>query len=182
MKASILAPIAALLVAGLSACSSTDNTGTSISDSNSREQEERRSTTVSRSNGVCHVVRGDTAARGRNVLYRCNGHAVLNSAQARAVLDAGIPVSFGSSGHAVRRNLISRQAGSAAGSKSDETACERAFINAAKRFQDAARKHGANRVSNFHSYFDRKVLRGGTYECEAGSFHARVVMRGDVAR
>ena len=66
--------------------------------------------------------------------------------------------------------------------KSDKTACERAFINAAHKFQATAQSRNANRVSNFHSYYNRKILHGGQYDCEVGTFHARVVMRGDIAR
>ena len=81
----------------------------------------------------------------------------------------------------VVRTAITRQAANATG-KSDEAACERAFINAAHKFQATAQSRNANRVSNFHSYYNRKILRGGQYDCEVGTFHARVVMRGDIAR
>ena len=92
-----------------------------------------------------------------------------------------VPVSFGGGGSVVQSNLITRQAANATG-KSDEAACERAFINAAHKFQATAQSRNANRVSNFHSYYNRKILRGGQYDCEVGTFHARVVMRGDIAR
>ena len=92
-----------------------------------------------------------------------------------------VPVSFGGSGSVVQSNLITRQAANATG-KSDEAVCKRAFINAAHKFQATAQSRNTNRVSNFHSYYNRKILRGGQYDCEVGTFHARVVMRGDIAR
>ena len=81
----------------------------------------------------------------------------------------------------VQSNLITRQAANATG-RSDEVACQRAFINAAHKFQETAAKRGATRVSNFHSIYDRKPMHGGQYDCEVGTFHARVVFKGDLAR
>ena len=92
-----------------------------------------------------------------------------------------MPVSFGGGGRVIQANLSTRQAANAS-NKSDEAACERAFINAAHKFQETAQARGGSRVSNFHSYYNRQVLRGGQYDCEVGTFHARVVMRGDIAR
>ena len=106
---------------------------------------------------------------------------MLASEEAKGALNSSVPVSFGGGGHTVRANLITRQAANAA-NKSDEAACERAFINAAHKFQETAQARGGSRVSNFHSYYNRQVLRGGQYDCEVGTFHARVVMRGDIAR
>ncbi|MDK4573680.1 hypothetical protein [Kingella kingae] len=133
------------------------------------------------SKGVCQQVRGDTSGGGRNVLYRCNGNAVLNSAEAQSILSGGARVQFDSADSVIKAGLITRQSANRVG-KSDEETCERAFINAAKKFQDTAAKHGGSRVGNFHSYLDRKPLSGGQYMCEVGTFHGRVVMRGDIAR
>lgn len=66
--------------------------------------------------------------------------------------------------------------------KSDSEACERALINAARKFQQAAGKLGGRGVTGFHSYFDKQPLQGGQYDCQAGSFHVRVVMRANVVR
>lgn len=107
--------------------------------------------------------------------------AVPASDEAKRLLNPSVPVSFGGGGSVVQSNLITRQAANATG-KSDEAACERAFINAAHKFQATAQSRNANRVSNFHSYYNRKILHGGQYDCEVGTFHARVVMRGDIAR
>ena len=131
---------------------------------------------------MCQLLQDDNPNRGgRKVVYRCNGRAVLASDEAKRLLNPSVPVSFGGSGSVVQSNLITRQAANATG-KSDEAACERAFINAAHKFQATAQSRNAKRVSNFHSYYNRKILHGGQYDCEVGTFHARVVMRGDIAR
>ena len=131
---------------------------------------------------MCQLLQDDNPNRGgRKVVYRCNGRAVLASNEAKRLLNPSVPVSFGGGGSVVQSNLITRQAANATG-KSDEAACERAFINAAHKFQATAQSRNANRVSNFHSYYNRKILHGGQYDCEVGTFHARVVMRGDIAR
>ncbi|HGG8270470.1 TPA: excinuclease [Neisseria meningitidis] len=143
----------------------------------------------------CKVIRGDTAGSGKNIIYRCcNGQAAINAAIADGVLESGIPVSFGGGGVPVAngrnlvtrqaangRNLVTRQAANGIG-KSDSEAYERALINAARKFQQTAGKLGGRGVTGFHSYFDKQPLQGGQYDCQAGSFHVRVVMRANVVR
>ena len=175
--------LAAAIVAafGLAGCNSNrapDNGGT-----NSHHTETRTTGGNTKTTGhMCQLLQDDNPNRGgRKVVYRCNGRAVLASDEAKRLLSPSVPVSFGGSGSVVQSNLITRQAANATG-KSDEAACERAFINAAHKFQATAQSRNAKRVSNFHSYYNRKILHGGQYDCEVGTFHARVVMRGDIAR
>lgn len=131
---------------------------------------------------MCQLLQDDNPnCGGRKVVYRCNGRAVPASDEAKRLPNPSVPVSFGGGGRVVQSNLITRQAANATG-KSDEAVCKRAFINAAHKFQATAQSRNTNRVSNFHSYYNRKILRGGQYDCEVGTFHARVVMRGDIAR
>ncbi|HFC6718176.1 TPA: excinuclease [Neisseria meningitidis] len=121
----------------------------------------------------CKVIRGDTAGSGKNIIYRCcNGQAAINAAIADGVLESGIPVSFGGGGVPVANGI----------GKSDSEAYERALINAARKFQQTAGKLGGRGVTGFHSYFDKQPLQGGQYDCQAGSFHVRVVMRANVVR
>ncbi|MCF7521112.1 excinuclease [Neisseria sp. ZJ106] len=173
-------PLAAVAVLGLSACQS--NSQPSQAD-NASAQPAAKTAAGKSSAGVgnCTLIQGDTAGAGRKVVYRCNGQAVLRSSQAQALLDSNVPISFGASGAALKAGLITRQAANRVGHTDEET-CERAFINAAKKFQAVTLQHGGRRVSNFYSYYDRKPLRGGQYECEVGTFHGRVVMKGDIAR
>lgn len=157
----------------LSACQSTSSSKVDTASSATSNNAGNR--------GICQQVRGDTSSGGRNVLYRCNGQAVLNSSEAQSVLSGGANVSFSAGGSVIQSNLITRQAANRVG-KSDEDTCVRAFINAAKKFQETTAKHGGSRVTNFHSYYDKQPLSGGQYHCEVGTFHGRVVMRGNVAR
>ena len=174
--------LAAAIVAafGLAGCNS--NRAPDNSGADSHRTETRATGGNTKTTGhVCQLLQDDNPNRGgRKVVYRCNGRAVLASDEAKRLLNPSVPVSFGGGGSVVQSNLITRQAANATG-KSDEAACERAFINAAHKFQATAQSRNANRVSNFHSYYNRKILRGGQYDCEVGTFHARVVMRGDIA-
>ncbi|EFE50233.1 hypothetical protein NEIELOOT_00912 [Neisseria elongata subsp. glycolytica ATCC 29315] len=170
--------VAAFGLAGCNSNRAPDNGGTDSHHTETRATGGNTKTT----GRVCQLLQDDNPNRGgRKVVYRCNGRAVLASDEAKRLLNPSVPVSFGGSGSVVQSNLITRQAANATG-KSDEAACERAFINAAHKFQATAQSRNANRVSNFHSYYNRKILRGGQYDCEVGTFHARVVMRGDIAR
>nr|MDT0526813.1 hypothetical protein [Streptomyces sp. DSM 41633] len=111
-----------------------------------------------------------------------NGQAAINAATAAGVLESGIPVSFGGGVPVANgRNLVTRQAANGVG-KSDSEACEHALINAARKFQQTAGKLGGRSVTGFHSYFGKQSLQGGQYDCQAGSFHVRAVMRANVVR
>ncbi len=174
--------LGAAAILALSGCASSDGPSSSGQDNrDSRQQADRGSASAGSSGSACRLLRDNNPGKGRNMIYRCDGRAVLASAEARSVLDPNTPVSFGGGGSVIAAGLITRQAANATG-RSDEVACERAFINAAKKFQETARKRGGSRVVNFYSYFDRKPLRGGQYDCQAGTFHARVVFKGDIAR
>ena len=181
--------LAAAIVAafGLAGCQNNrapDNSGHQGSRTEARRDSGRNSAhATSQTTGrVCRLLRDDDPNRGgRKVVYRCSGRAVMASDEAKRLLNPSVPVSFGGSGRVIQANLSTRQAANAS-NQSDEAACERAFINAAHKFQETAQARGGSRVSNFHSYYNRQVLRGGQYDCEVGTFHARVVMRGDIAR
>lgn len=191
----LLSVAAVFAVAALSACSNTQTATTTSTERgitetrtvrteqprNSRNTQRQTEQSSRDHSGACRVTREDTPGGGRNVLLRCDGRRVLNTDEAKRLLMSDVPVSFGRSGGVIASGLTTRQAANAA-NKSDEAACERAFINAVRKFQETARSRGGNRVSNFHSYFDRQPLSGGQYVCQVGTFHARVVMRGDIAR
>ena len=130
---------------------------------------------------ACTVTAPDDAGGGRNVKLRCNGQQVLNSAEMQKYIDPSVRVSFGKGGDVIKADLQTRQAANATG-RNDDVACQRAFINAVVKFQQTAKKLGGSGVANFHSYLDRNVLSNGQYDCEAGTWHARVLMRGDVGR
>lgn len=169
MKKILILSAAALMLAACQSSRAPKNAHTASSDTPAGES--------------CKVIRGDTAGSGKNIIYRCsNGQAAINAAIAGGVLESGIPVSFGGGVPVANgRNLVTRQAANGVG-KSDSEACERALINAARKFQQTAGKLGGRSVTGFQSYFDKQPLQGGQYDCQAGSFHVRVVMRANVVR
>ncbi|MDO5090524.1 MAG: hypothetical protein Q4D61_03160 [Cardiobacteriaceae bacterium] len=131
---------------------------------------------------ACHVIRPDDARGGRNVLLRCSGRQVIASAEAQKHMDPSVRIHFGKGGgKVIKADIETRQAANATG-KSDDAACQRAFVNAIVKFQKTAKKMGGNGVSHFRSYLDRNTLKNGEYDCEVGTFHARVLMKGSIVR
>jgi uncharacterized protein YbjQ (UPF0145 family) len=65
--------------------------------------------------------------------------------------------------------------------RSDEEACQVAFLSAVKSFQIRAQKLGGDAVVNLTSMTKHRVLSSPTeYRCVAGAFIANVVLKGDV--
>ena len=116
---------------------------------------------------------GSAAGRGKNDGYMCKASVVLNSAEAREVLDPSIRVSYGSTSG---KTNVSRQSANATG-KSVDAACQRAFLNAVKRFQSSASRMHKNSV-RLVSFYDRQTKGGSEYECHIGTWHSYVVLKG----
>jgi len=67
--------------------------------------------------------------------------------------------------------------------KSDEQACNWAFLSAMIALERRAQQLGANAVVNIVSYYDRKVMSSATeFECHAGAIIAGVVLKGDFVK
>jgi len=65
--------------------------------------------------------------------------------------------------------------------KSDQEACDIAFISAAAALQDRARREGGNAVINIHSvYRNDNVASDTEYLCGSGAMVAGVALRGTV--
>lgn len=124
---------------------------------------------------MCRSINTGKNTKGKNDAYLCSASAALNSAEAKEVLNPNIRVSYGNvSGN----TLISRQIANAVGKTADET-CQRAFLNTVKRFQSTAERKGSNAVRVI-SYFDKKTVGNGEYECHIGTWNSRVVLKGTV--
>lgn len=66
--------------------------------------------------------------------------------------------------------------------KTDEKACNWAFLSALVALEKKAKSLGANAVINITSYYDRIVMSSQTeFECHAGAIVAGVVLRGEYA-
>ena len=67
--------------------------------------------------------------------------------------------------------------------KSDEKACNWAFLSAMVALEKRAQQLGANAVVNIVSYYDRIVMSSATeFECHAGGIIAGVVLKGDFVK
>jgi uncharacterized protein YbjQ (UPF0145 family) len=68
-----------------------------------------------------------------------------------------------------------------AANKSDDEACDHAFLSAVRALQGAARKQGGNAVINIKSNYRNVVSESATqFKCGAGAFVAGVALKGDV--
>lgn len=167
-----LSMVVALTLA-LTACQTTspDNTEHQRKHQKENTVKQEKSQHTGKQTGICREISSNKLGDGRNVLYRCNGQLLLQQPEAKAILNASIPVSFGADGR-----LTTRQSANAFG-KDDEEACKRAFINAIAKFQRIAEKEGKRRISGVNSNLNHKLLANGQYDCAAGTFHARVLIR-----
>ena len=67
--------------------------------------------------------------------------------------------------------------------KSDEQACSWALQSALITLHDAAKKVGANAVTNIASFYKRNERKDPkTYECHAGAVIAGVALKGDLSK
>src|SRR5712671_5673213 len=98
-------------------------------------------------------------------------------------LDPSIPLYFGKKAPAVEKKIgewTSNKKTNAA-NKSDQDACEIAFVSAALSLQERAKREGGNAVVNIKSVYKNENVENDTqYLCGAGTFTAGVALRGTV--
>ena len=86
--------VAAFGQAGCNSIRAPDNGGTDSHHTETRTTGGNTKTT----GHMCQLLQDDNPNRGgRKVVYRCNGHAMLASDEAKRLLNPSVPVSFGSS-------------------------------------------------------------------------------------
>jgi uncharacterized protein YbjQ (UPF0145 family) len=67
--------------------------------------------------------------------------------------------------------------------KSDEKACNWAFLSAMVALEKRAQQLGANAVINIVSYYQKEVMSSATeFECHAGAIIAGVALKGDFVK
>ena len=67
--------------------------------------------------------------------------------------------------------------------KSDEKACNWAFLSAMVALEKHAQQIGANAVINIVSYYNKRVMSSATeFECHAGAIMAGVALKGDFVK
>ncbi len=109
----------------------------------------------------------------------------IGTEEAKSKLNQGIKFVFGQGASGVSKkfgNFQSNKKTNAFG-KSDQAACNRAFLSAMLSFQDRAVREGGNAVINIKSYYKRNTFVSTTeFECGAGNIMAGVTFTGDVVK
>lgn len=120
----------------------------------------------------------------RNTVLQLSVETALAEGEAKGVLVDGIALYFGDQATpAVEGNhgQFTANRKTNAFNKSDEEACNWAFLTAIKTLQERARKQGGNAVINIYSYYYKNEFVSETeFECGAGNVVAGVTMIGDV--
>ncbi|MFJ3045510.1 excinuclease ATPase subunit [Herbaspirillum chlorophenolicum] len=110
----------------------------------------------------------------------------LNTKDAESKLDGSVKFYFAGQQHpAVLEKLstdVSNRKTNAVG-KTDEVACQWAFLSALVAFEQNAKKLGANAVVNIVSYYKKDEMASTTqFECHAGAIMAGVALKGDFVK
>ncbi|TCJ98346.1 hypothetical protein EV694_0738 [Volucribacter psittacicida] len=124
------------------------------------------------------------ACAPRDTTHYLSINETLNSPQAKQVLNPNIKLYFAKSaqGKVVAADLVSNKKTNAA-NKTDQEACQWAFLSAVKQFQDRAVSLGATKVTNLVSYYKKNTYKSTTsYECHAGHIIAGVALKGDIVK
>ncbi len=108
----------------------------------------------------------------------------MNLADAKAKLNRGYTFKFGNQPHAAvvekHGEFMSNKKTNAV-NKTDEFACQWAFLSAMLSFQDRIAREGGNAVINIRSYYKKNTFVSDTeFECGNGSIMAGVTFLGDV--
>ncbi|GAB3092181.1 excinuclease ATPase subunit [Pseudomaricurvus hydrocarbonicus] len=109
--------------------------------------------------------------------------SAMNSDLAKMKLDQEVTFSFGEQAPAFtdKKGTFVSNKKTNAFNKSDQAACERAFISAMLSLRDRALKEGGNAVVNIHSFYNQDAYFSDTdYECHAGAVMAGVALKGTV--
>ena len=126
------------------------------------------------------------SASARNTEHMYPYQELLNTEEAKMKLDRDIKFYFGDQGHpGVVKKLGTFVANKKtnAMNKSDDRACEWAFLSAMMSLQQRAIKEGGDAVINIQSYYKKNVINSATeFECGAGVFVAGVALRGTVVK
>ena len=124
------------------------------------------------------------ACAPRDTTHHYNIQSALNSPEAQNVINPKIKLYFGkpAPGKVVVANAVTNKKTNAA-NKSDEKACQWAFLSAVKQLQDKAQSSGATKVGNIVSYYKKNTFASSTeYECHAGHLIGGVALKGDIVK
>lgn len=135
---------------------------------------------------IVALLLGVSTSDARNTLHKVSIESALQWGEEEGVLDDAIALYFGDQEHPpVEKNLgtyTSNRKTNGVG-KSDEKACQWAFLSAMKTLQERAVREGGNAVVNIHSYYYKNTFSSQTeFECGAGAIMSGVTMVGDVVK
>lgn len=125
-----------------------------------------------------------TACAKRDTTHYLSIQEALNSPEAKTVLNPAIKFYFGqpAPGKTLVKGAVTNPKTNAF-NKTDEKACQWAFLSAVKRFQERAEKEGGSKVGNLVSFYKKKEYKSTTkYECHAGRSIAGVALKGDIVK
>jgi len=121
-------------------------------------------------------------ARDDHNLYSIE--AAMNTSFAKEKLSKGYLFAFGDQAHGnivANHGEFSSNKKTNAFGKTDEYACQWAFLSAMLSFQDRIAKAGGNAVVNIRSYYKKNEIKSATeFECGNGAIMAGVTFIGDV--
>ena len=120
----------------------------------------------------------------KNDVARFSIQGALNDPRAKEVLDPSIKLYFGKQGGGkkITQQLSANKKTNGVG-KTDEAACNWAFLSAIKTFQERAKREGGNKVVNLTSYYYKKEFSSEKeFECGVGNIMVGVTLRGYIAK
>lgn len=120
----------------------------------------------------------------KNEVIRLPISGALNDPRAKDVLDPSIKLYFGKNGSGTKlTSLLSANKKTNGVGKTDEEACNWAFLAAMKTFQERAKREGGTKVINLSSYYFKKEFKSEKeFECGTGNVMVGVTFRGYVAK
>lgn len=124
------------------------------------------------------------ACAPRDTVHHLSINDALKSPEAASVLNPKIKLYFGAAapGKVIVANTVTNKKTNAA-NKSDEKACQWAFLSAVKQLQDKAASKGATKVGNIVSYYKKVTFKSSSeYECHAGNIIGGVALKGDIVK
>jgi uncharacterized protein YbjQ (UPF0145 family) len=135
--------------------------------------------------GVAILVMGSMSvavARDDRLMFPVKS-AMATGQTTKEKLDPSIPLYFGKKAPPVEKKIgeWTSNKKTNATNKSDQEACEIAFVSAAISLQDRAKREGGNAVINIKSVYKNENVENDTeYLCGAGTFLSGVALRGTV--
>jgi len=110
----------------------------------------------------------------------------MSTEDAKSKLDKDVHFYFGDQKHpSVQKSFgeVMTNKKTNAFNKTDERACQWAFLSAMVQFQDRAIRDGGNAIINIRSFYKRNEISSSTqFECGAGNVIAGVTFKGDVVK